>query len=145
MASGINLAILVGNLGRDPELRYTGEGKPVCTMSLATNESWVDKEGERHDRTEWHRIVVWGGQAESCDKYLHKGSQVAIEGSIRTRSWEDRDGNRRRTTEIDAKDVLFLSDAGPRDDSGHGGRDEPERPAEPEAPSDEGLDDSVPF
>ena len=145
MADGINRAILVGNLGRDPELRFTGGGQPVCTMRLATNEHWTDKDGQRQERTEWHSIVVWGRMGETCNEYLRKGSQVYVEGSIQTRQWEDRDGNKRYTTEIRAKEVLFLSDGGPRGGGGHCGRDEPERPAEPEAPGDDGLDSDIPF
>lgn len=147
MADGINRAILVGNLGRDPELRFTGSGQAVCELGLATNEHWTGKDGQAHERTEWHRIIVWGGQAETCNEYLRKGSQVYVEGSIQTRQWEDRDGNKRYTTEINAKQVLFLSDGQPRGGGARRGRDEPERPAEPEpeAPSDEGLDDELPF
>lgn len=118
MAS-VNKAILIGNLGRDPEIRYTQSGLAVANFSIATSESWSDKEsGERKERTEWHRIVVFGKQGENCGKYLSKGRQVYVEGRIQTREWEDRDGNKRYTTEIVAADVRFL---GNRGDAGGGG------------------------
>ncbi len=126
MASGVNKVILVGNLGNDPELRNTPGGAAVCEFRLATNESWTDKGGQRQDRTEWHRIVVWGKRAEICSKYLGKGRQVFIEGRLRTRSWEDKDGNKRYTTEIVANDVQFLGGgAGGGGGQGRGGSDEP--------------------
>jgi single-strand DNA-binding protein len=118
MAS-VNKAILIGNLGRDPELRYTQNGQAVANFTLATNETWTDKSGERVERTEWHRIVVWGKMAESCGQYLSKGRTVYIEGRIQTREWEDKDGNKRYTTEINAQTVQFLG--GPRGESGGGG------------------------
>jgi single-strand DNA-binding protein len=120
MAS-VNKAILIGNLGRDPELRYTQNGQAVANFTLATNETWTDKSGERVERTEWHRIVVWGKMAESCGQYLSKGRTVYIEGRIQTREWEDKDGNKRYTTEINAQTVQFLG--GPRGESGGGGGD----------------------
>jgi single-strand DNA-binding protein len=112
MAGGVNKVILVGNLGADPELRYTPGGASVCEMRLATNESWTDKSGEKQERTEWHRIIVWGKRAEICSKYLSKGRQCYIEGRLRTRSWDDKDGNKRWTTEIVATDVQFLGGRG---------------------------------
>lgn len=114
MAS-VNKAIIVGNLGRDPELRYTQSGRAVANFPVATTETWTDQSNERQERTEWHRIVVWGKQAENCGQYLSKGSQVYIEGNIQTRSYEDRDGNQRYTTEIIARRVQFL---GSRDGGG---------------------------
>jgi len=117
--SSINKAILIGRLGRDPEIRYTQSGTAVANFTLATNETWSDKEsGERKERTEWHRIVVFGKMGETCGKYLSKGRQVYVEGRIQTREWEDRDGNKRYTTEIVASDVRFL---GSRGDTGGGG------------------------
>lgn len=111
--AGVNKAILIGNLGRDPEIRYTQSGTAVANFTIATSESWNDKEtGQRQDRTEWHRIVVFGKQGENCGKYLSKGSQVFIEGRIQTRKWEDRDGNARYTTEIVAQTVQFLGTRG---------------------------------
>ena len=107
--SGINKAILIGRLGSDPEIRYTPSGVAVANFSIATSEEWKDKDtGEKQERTEWHRIVVWRRLAEICGEYLSKGRQVYIEGRIQTRSWEDRDGNKRYTTEIIANDVQFL-------------------------------------
>ncbi len=116
--AGVNRAILVGNLGRDPELRHTPNGQAVVNFTLATSENWTDKSGERQERTEWHRIVVWGKTAEMCNQYLSKGRTVYIEGRIQTREWEDKDGNKRYTTEINAQTVQFI---GPRTDGGGGG------------------------
>jgi single-strand DNA-binding protein len=114
--AGINKAILIGRLGADPEVRYTPSGVAVANFSIATSEEWKDKDtGEKKERTEWHRIVVWSKLGELCGEYLSKGRQVYIEGRIQTRSWDDRDGNKRYTTEIVATDVQFLGgrDAGP--------------------------------
>jgi single-strand DNA-binding protein len=111
MAS-VNKVILVGNLGRDPELRYTQSGSAVTNFTLATNEKWRDKEGNNQERTEWHRIVVWGRSAENCAQYLQKGSSVFIEGRLQTREWEDKEGHKRTTTEINAMSVQFLNNRG---------------------------------
>ncbi len=106
--AGINKVILIGNLGKDPELRYTPDGTPVTNFSIATSDSWTDKtSGEKREKTEWHRIVVWRKLAEICAEYLSKGRQVYIEGKLQTRSWE-KDGVTRYTTEIVASDVQFL-------------------------------------
>ena len=113
--AGVNKAILVGNLGRDPELRTTPNGQSVVNFTLATSETWTDKSGERVERTEWHRIVAWGRTAEMCAQYLSKGRTVYVEGRIQTREWEDKDGNKRYTTEINANTVNFI---GPRGSSG---------------------------
>jgi single-strand DNA-binding protein len=130
MAS-VNRVILVGNLGRDPELRYTKDGQGVTNFTLATNERWRDKDGGSQERTEWHRIVVWGKQGENCAQYLQKGRSVYLEGRIQTREWEDKDGNKRQTTEIVAQTVQFLGGRGegaprgaspPPPDNGGGGR-----------------------
>lgn len=118
MARGINKAILVGNLGQDPELRYTGSGTAVCNMRLATNESYKDASGEWVERTEWHNVVAWGRLAEICNEYLRKGSQAYFEGSLQTRQWEDRDGNTKYTTEVKAREMMLL---GGRGDNGGGG------------------------
>ncbi len=115
--AGVNKAILVGNLGRDPELRTTPNGQSVVNFTLATSETWNDKSGERQERTEWHRIVVWGKTAEMCNQYLSKGRTVYIEGRIQTREWEDKEGAKRYTTEINASTVNFI---GPRQDGGGG-------------------------
>lgn len=108
----VNKVILVGRLGKDPELRYTPNGQAVCNFPLATSESWRDKNtGERQERTEWHRIVVWGKGAEICNQYLGKGKQVYIEGKLQTRSWEANDGGKRYSTEILATNFTFLGQA----------------------------------
>jgi single-strand DNA-binding protein len=141
----INKAILVGRLGRDPEVRYTTSGTPVANFSLATDEFWNDQSGERQRRTEWHRIVVWSRLAEICQKYLRKGSLIYIEGRIQTQEWDDRDGNRRRTTEIVAREMKML---GPRsDEMGPTGERPGSRPTEPSQPSPEVeiTDDDIPF
>jgi len=116
MAS-VNKVILIGNLGRDPELRYTAGGQPVASFSVATNERWNDREGKPQERTEWHRIVVWGKQGENCANYLAKGRTVYIEGRLQTREWEDKEGQKRQTTEVVAQTVQFL---GSRDGAGRG-------------------------
>ncbi len=110
MARGtVNKVILVGRLGADPELRYTADGKAVANFNIATNEFRIDKNGERKSEPEWHRIVAWGKLGEICGEYLYKGRLVYIEGRLRTRSWEDRDGNKRWTTEIIATKMEMLS------------------------------------
>ena len=108
MAS-INKVILIGSLGKDPETRFTGSGKAVTNFSMATNENWKDHAGEKQERTEWHRIVAWGKLAEICDKLLSKGKQVYVEGRIQTRAWDDREGNKKYTTEIIADRMQLLS------------------------------------
>jgi single-strand DNA-binding protein len=109
MSKSINKVILVGRLGRDPELKYTASGVPFCRFSMATDESWNDKgSGERQERTEWHNIVAWDRLAEICNQYLTKGKLVYIEGSLQTREWDDQDGNKRKTTEIRARDMVML-------------------------------------
>jgi single-strand DNA-binding protein len=144
--AGLNKVILIGNLGRDPELRYTKNGQPVATFSLATSESWNNKNGEREERTEWHRIVAWGKLAEICGEYLAKGKQIYCEGRLQTRDWEDREGNKRKTTEINANQILMLGrrsdapmDTG-RDSSYSAGPSSP-----PQIPDQEGGDDDIPF
>jgi single-strand DNA-binding protein len=108
MARGINKVILVGNLGQDPELNYTDGGTAVCNMRLATTEQYKNRDGERVENTEWHDVVTWAQLAEICDEYLQKGSQVYFEGQLQTRSWEDRDGNTRYSTEVKAREMLML-------------------------------------
>jgi single-strand DNA-binding protein len=105
----VNKVILLGRLGQDPELKYTPSGAPVCNFSLATTESWSDKaSGQKQERTEWHRVVVWGKLAELCNQYLAKGRQAFVEGRLQTRAWDDKDGNKRYTTEINAATVQFI-------------------------------------
>jgi single-strand DNA-binding protein len=165
MAGGVNKVILVGHLGADPDMRYTPSGQGVCELRLATSESWNDKNGQRQERTEWHRVVVWGKRAEICSKYLAKGRQVYIEGRIQTRNYDDKDGNKRYITEVIANDVQFLGGGAGRDGgsaapaggggsrSGAGGRsDEP--PPDPDmggygggggGGGGPGPDDDIPF
>ena len=107
----VNKVILLGRLGQDPELKYTPGGAPVCNFSMATTESWTDKQGQKQEKTEWHRIVVWGKLAELCNQYLSKGRQAFIEGRLQTRSWDDKDGSKRYTTEILANTVQFIGGA----------------------------------
>jgi len=114
----VNKVILVGNLGKDPELRYTPSGAAVVNFSLATSETYKDRDGNRQTKTEWHNIVAWRQLAEICGKFLHKGKQVYIEGSLQTRKWQDRDGNDRYTTEIVANQMQMLGRA---DENGGGG------------------------
>ncbi len=140
--AGVNRVILIGNLGRDPELRYTQSGQAVVNFTLATTENWTNRNGEREERTEWHRIVAWGKTAELCAQYLSKGRTVYVEGRLQTREWEDREGQKRRTTEITAQTVQFLG--GPR---GGGGAERPARGPEASA-SDEPTpppEDDIPF
>jgi single-strand DNA-binding protein len=155
MAGGVNKVILVGNLGVDPEMKYTPSGAGVCEFRLATNESWMDKAGQKQERTEWHRIVVWGKRGETCAKFLSKGRQVYIEGRLRTRSWEDQTGNKRYMTEIIADDVQFLGGreggGGAGGGGGRGGGDYPP-PNEPDSGGyggggggGGGPDDDIPF
>ena len=117
----LNKAMIIGNLGRDPEVRYTQSGTAVTNFSVATNRKWRGKDGQLQEQTEWHRVVVFGRQAENCGKYLSKGRQVYVEGRLQTREWE-KDGQKRQTTEIVALTVQFLSNGG---GSGGGGFDEP--------------------
>jgi single-strand DNA-binding protein len=138
---GVNKAILIGNLGGDPELRSTPSGTPVATFTLATNESWNDRDGQRQERTEWHRIVAWGKLAEICGQYLRKGRQVYIEGRLTTRSWEDRQGNQRKTTEIVAQQMLMLGSRA----AGQGGEDAGGEAPEFAAETVKIEDDDLPF
>jgi|TARA_R100000951_G_C2513452_1_gene141151 single-strand DNA-binding protein len=134
----LNKVMLIGNLGADPELRQTTSGQSVCELRIATNESWFDKATQtRKDRTEWHRVIVWGVSGENCAKYLSKGSKAYVEGRIQTREWEDQSGAKRYTTEIIAGSVQFLSSKG-----GGGGRQE-----QSPTPKQGGSfsDDEIPF
>ncbi len=141
MAS-VNKVILIGNLGRDPELRFTRDGQGVANFTLATNERWRDKDGQNQERTEWHRIVVWGKTAENCAQYLQKGRSCYIEGRIQSREWEDKEGNKRQTTEIVAQNVTFLGGRG--EGGGGGGRPgSGTQDAPPPEPGPEGSE--IPF
>jgi single-strand DNA-binding protein len=140
--AGINKAIIVGNLGRDPEVRYTPDGTAVANFSVATSESWNDKQsGEKKERTEWHRVVAWRRLGEICGEYLSKGSQVYVEGKLQTRSWEQ-DGVTRYTTEIIASTVQFL---GARDSAGRPARNQTADQGYPEPPMADTQDDDIPF
>jgi single-strand DNA-binding protein len=121
----MNRVTLIGRLGKDPEVRYTPNGKAVGNFSIATDEKWTDKSGQKHEATEWHRIVCWDKQAELCAEYLSKGRQVAIEGRIETREWTNKEGVKQYTTEIVASHVEFL---GGKEDGG-GSRAKPAAPA----------------
>ncbi len=138
----VNIAIIVGNLGKDPEVRFTQSGRAVANFSVATNESWVGQDGNRQERTEWHNIVVWGKQAENCGQYLAKGRQVCVQGRIQTRKWTDQNGQDRYTTEIVAQRVDFLGGAGGARASQetHEGFGDPS-PSFPSPP----IDDDIPF
>jgi len=108
----VNKVILIGRLGADPEIRYTPSGAEVANFRIATSESWTNKSGEKEERTEWHRIIAWRGLAKICGEFLSKGKLVYVEGRLRTRSWEDRDGNKRTTTEVEATDMKMLGGVG---------------------------------
>ncbi|MDH4071731.1 MAG: single-stranded DNA-binding protein [Gammaproteobacteria bacterium] len=148
MARGVNKVILVGNLGADPDTRYMPSGSAVTNLSVATNESWKDKQtGEQKDRTEWHRVAMFGRLAEIAAEYLRKGSQVYIEGKLRTRKWQDQSGNDRYTTEIIADELQML---GGRSGAGApAGGDFGAPPGPPSGPSQGGgsgdFDDDIPF
>ena len=119
MARGVNKVILVGNLGRDPEVRYSPNGQAVANVTLATSESWKDKtSGEKQEKTEWHRVVFFGRLAEIVSEYLRKGSQIYVEGRLQTRKWQDKDGNDRYTTEIVANEMQMLGSRGGSADMG---------------------------
>jgi single-strand DNA-binding protein len=109
MAGSLNKAILIGRLGKDPEMRFTPSGRAVTNFTMATSDYWMDQNNERQEKTEWHRIVTWGKLAETCAKILSKGKLVYIEGRLQTRAWDDRDGNKRYTTEIVANAMQILS------------------------------------
>ena len=142
---GVNKVILVGNLGRDPEVRYTREGTAVANLNIATTETWNDGNGQRQEKTEWHKVVAWGKLAEIAKEYLGKGRQVYIEGRLQTRSWEDKEGVKRYTTEVKADQMVMLG--------GRGAGDAPSRDPGPPPPesadfakeSFQATDDDVPF
>lgn len=139
--AGVNKVILVGRLGADPEVRYTNTGTPVANFNVATSTNFTDKSGERTERTEWHRIVAFGKLGEICGEYLAKGKQVYIEGRLQTRDWEDRDGNKRKTTEIVANTMQMLGSAGDQVRSGGSDLGPPPNDAIP----DINTEDDIPF
>jgi len=145
MARGINKVILVGNLGADPETRYMPSGSAVTNLSVATSESWKDKQtGEQKDRTEWHKVAMFNRLAEIAAEYLRKGSQVYIEGKLRTRKWQDRDGNDRYTTEIIADEMQMLGGRGGGGGSAPMNQDPGPSSSPPQAGPDD-FDDDIPF
>jgi single-strand DNA-binding protein len=157
----VNKVILVGNLGADPELKYTPSNRAVCNLSVATNEVWKDKSGQKQEKTEWHRVNVWGEQAEACSKYLTKGRMVYVEGRLQTRSWDDKEGKKRYSTEVVADRVVFLGGGGAGAENGgsgggrrsggarHGWGEENQPPSEPNdagaPPAPPPGDDEIPF
>lgn len=128
MARGLNKVMIIGNLGRDPEMRYTSSGRPVTSFSVATNRVSVTPEGERRQFTEWFNVVAWGNLAETCNQYLRKGSRVYIEGRLQTRSWEDAEGQRRYRTELVARDLIMLDARRPEEEEVEEGIDVDEIP-----------------
>jgi single-strand DNA-binding protein len=151
---GVNKVILMGHLGKDPELRYTPAGQATASFSLATTEKWTDKNGQRQERTEWHNIVTWAKTAELANQYLKKGSPVYIEGRINYRSWDDKDGNKKYKTDIVANQINFLSmGAGGTQKEGYGGgqdaapRSNNTAETMPQMPQDQGSvpDEELPF
>jgi len=146
MAGSVNKVILIGRLGKDPELKYTAGGTPMARFTLATDESFKDRSGEQQKRTEWHTIVAWGKLAEICGEYLNKGKQIYVEGSIRSRQWEDQSGNKRTSYDIVARQMTML---GSRADSERAApaaasRDQAEPPA-PAEPEPDITDEDIPF
>ena len=149
MARGINKAIIVGNLGRDPEVRYTANGNAISNITVATTESWKDKQsGERQEKTEWHRVVFFGRLAEIAGEYLKKGAQVYIEGRLQTRKWEDKSGQERYTTEIVASEMQMLGSRGggaQDDDYSSEARSTKGSSGGSTSSGDPDLDDDIPF
>lgn len=152
MSRGVNKVILVGNLGADPETRYTAGGSAVTNVRLATTDSWKDKQsGEQQERTEWHRVVFWGRLAEICAEYLRKGSQIYVEGRIQTRKWQDKDGQDRWSTEIVGNEMQMLGGRGggqsapPDFDSGRSADSGPSGASPKKAAAVEDFDDDIPF
>lgn len=133
MSRGLNKVSIIGHLGRDPEMRYTGAGKPVTTFTVAVSRSWNSGDGERHSETEWFNIVAWGNLAEICKQYLSKGQQVYIDGRLQTRRWDDKEGQKRTSVEIVANEMMML---GERRDASHAHETPP--------PADDGDSLSVP-
>jgi single-strand DNA-binding protein len=141
MSRGLNKVMIIGNLGRDPEMRYTPSGRPVTTFTVATSRSWNTADGERHTDTEWFNVVTWGNLAEICKQYLTKGQQVYIEGRLQTRHWEDKEGVKHSTVEIVAMEMLMLGDR--RDQNHSPAGEEPLASEEPDGQS--GAEDEFPF
>ena len=148
MKEGLNRVTLIGNLGQDPELRYTQSGQAVMSMRMATTETFFNRDREKQERTEWHSVVLWGKRAEALSKFISKGQSLCVEGRLQTRQWEDKDGNRRYTTEVVANNVLLLGGG-----RGRTGDFDAPPPSDDYAPSDDqgpsgggsGGDDDIPF
>ncbi len=146
--SGVNKVILIGNLGANPEVRYTAGGQAVANLRIATTERWTDKSGQRQEATEWHRVVLWGKQAEVAGQYLVKGRQVYIEGRIRTRQWQDQQGQKRFSTEVVAQNMQLLGSRGDRPaETEEVAATVPPQEHDESAPPDfgRGPDDDIPF
>jgi len=141
----VNKVILVGNLGRDAELRYTPGGAAVATINMATTEVWNDKGGQRQEKTEWHRVVLWGKSAESLAEYLTKGKQIYVEGRLQTRQWDDKDGNKRYTTEIRGDRIVLLGGGGRGQSVDRGADPGPSQSAGPDIGEQPLTDDDIPF
>lgn len=144
----VNKVLLIGRLGNNPEIRYTNTGTAVANFNLATSENWNDKSGQRQERTEWHRVVVWGKLAELCEKYLGKGRQCYVEGRLQTRSWDDKDGNKRYTTEVVASTIQFLgTGATANAHAGAGMQDSPMEMGDggPQVQDSSFTEDEIPF
>ena len=139
--SSVNKALIIGNLGQDPEIKYTQSGSPVANLSVATSERWKDKNtGEQKEQTEWHRVVVFGRLAEIAEQYLKKGSKVFIEGKIQTRDWEDADGNKKYTTEVVAREMTMLDSR-----ASTGARVPSSDDSDKGAPKDDKFEEDIPF
>jgi single-strand DNA-binding protein len=140
MSRGLNKVMIIGHLGRDPEVRYTPSGRPVTTFTVATSRSWNTVDGERHSETEWFNIVAWGNLAEICKQYLIKGQQVYIEGRLQTRRWDDKEGNKHSSVEVVANEMMMLGD---RKEAGAGNSHAADTSELPEMPSTD--EDEFPF
>lgn len=141
----LNRVMLIGRLGNNPEMRYTGSGMAVANFNIATSENWNDKNGQKQERTEWHKIVVWGKLAELCGQYLSKGRQCYVEGRLQTRQWDDKDGNKRYTTEVVASQVQFLGSAATQGATQQQGAGDFEMPAPGNMAEASFTEDEIPF
>ncbi len=144
----LNKVMLLGRLGADPEIRYTQGGQAVSTLNLATNHNWKDESGVLQTRTDWHRVVVWGKLAETCHEYLKKGSKLYLEGTLQTRQYEDKDGQKRYITEVKMNDMIMLDSKGTGDNSSRAmapGNDQPGSDIDAPAVEKSSVDDDLPF
>lgn len=155
MSQGVNKVILIGNLGRDPEMRYTGSGTAVANLSLATTERYKDKNGEQQENTEWHKLVAWARLAEICGEYLRKGSQIYVEGKLKTEKWQDNEGKDRWTTKVVMSQMQMLGNAGQGGGGSGGGSWDQSQPSQPAQQNqgggggqpdfDQDFEDDIPF